>query len=978
MKKPSFWAVLALAALAAGFSGCQGEETPPPPELVKPEPRAPFDEKELGALRYRAGQPDVETIEDANGKLLAISGRLQAKNDTSAATSQEAAIRFLLGFGAKNWGWGSQDEHLAIVTPAFESIAAEKTVDTGKLRIRPVQVMQLLKGIPMEDRLATVQVSEHSKEKGFILTGYQGRLGPEPVGVASATPVLSLDRALFKASSDPRITSTHPNFPYGPNHEWTYRGKLVWSEATGALKLAYRVLGLKGDHVVRLSLLIDANTGDLLQVDEEEITDLHESTTVYWGTASAWAAPATRIDVPMLQESDGRYAMASHFGGGPGVVYLSDTKNSKGPADIIFRDTINFTDTGYLPHRYATDAYFHALTTIDFFNKSFGWLSWNGIGGDLRLNANYNPDPSKPAGFNASARGGNINLFAGLPGWGDKPAAAALSVVGHEFGHLVIESTSPLQYKNQSGALNEAIADLLGQLVRDWSSDILGNECSADGTRGVRNMANPPARGQPDRLSNYVVTEDDAGGVHTNSGIVNKAHYLMVKGGEFNGLKVQPIATSLPDSLKAIGKLTMSAFQSGLFYDNTTLQEYAAGIYGWCRSNRKLFSTKPDDVCGSLHDALTAVELLSFGAGAPTDLMPVLKYAAVDSGSYGPYTRIGFTIRNLGAAKFKGTVTAEFRSSGGTIAYGKTSIFLELDGRSETSATHIIYGFTRELIDQLPTEGVLTLIVDPAIEANPYNNKIKVALSAEPVPIGTRDSVIKDGKLQLKLKNNGKFPLVSGDVAARILFRADGTSKFTYAPGVTDAPKQKLNAESLLPDTFNGPAESVLNLEETAPAGMVALPPPMPGGNILTQIGGINFGYVRLGKDGQLRNSMGTVISGPTVFAVLNSDRRFPVGLGSNVLFCLNCQASDGVSVVSFSVVDFETEAPVGALFPAEIASMLQDAVPIKLKPVPVVMLPNFFSWVFTPGVNGGIGGPWTDPDPMPVLRARSIKNAGF
>jgi hypothetical protein len=50
-------------------------------------------------------------------------------------------------------------------------------------------------------------------------------------------------------------------------------------------------------------------------------------------------------------------------------------------------------------------------------------------------------------------------------------------------------------------------------------------------------MQNPPAFGDPDRMTSpaYVRTAVDGGGVHTNSGINNKAAYLMVDGGTFNG-----------------------------------------------------------------------------------------------------------------------------------------------------------------------------------------------------------------------------------------------------------------------------------------------------------------------------------------------------------------------------------------------------------------------------------------------------------
>ena len=53
-------------------------------------------------------------------------------------------------------------------------------------------------------------------------------------------------------------------------------------------------------------------------------------------------------------------------------------------------------------------------------------------------------------------------------------------------------------------------------------------------------MANPPAFGDPDRMTSadYYTGTADSGGVHTNSGVNNKAVFLMVDGGTFNGRTV--------------------------------------------------------------------------------------------------------------------------------------------------------------------------------------------------------------------------------------------------------------------------------------------------------------------------------------------------------------------------------------------------------------------------------------------------------
>jgi Zn-dependent metalloprotease len=122
---------------------------------------------------------------------------------------------------------------------------------------------------------------------------------------------------------------------------------------------------------------------------------------------------------------------------------------------------------------------------------------------------------------------------------------AALDVIGHELAHGVTQYTAGLAYTGQTGALNEHISDVFGILVKQYTlrqtasqSDwIIGEGLfgPAVNGKGIRSMAAPgtayddPVLGrdpQPAHLRDYVVTTDDNGGVHINSGIPNHAFYL--------------------------------------------------------------------------------------------------------------------------------------------------------------------------------------------------------------------------------------------------------------------------------------------------------------------------------------------------------------------------------------------------------------------------------------------------------------------
>jgi Zn-dependent metalloprotease len=122
----------------------------------------------------------------------------------------------------------------------------------------------------------------------------------------------------------------------------------------------------------------------------------------------------------------------------------------------------------------------------------------------------------------------------------------SLDVIGHELTHGVTEDEGPLDYQAQSGALNESISDVFGSLVKqhalgqtaDQADWLIGAGLLAEGVQGkaLRSMAEPgtafddPVLGkdsQPAHMRDYVRTVDDNGGVHTNSGIPNRAFYLV-------------------------------------------------------------------------------------------------------------------------------------------------------------------------------------------------------------------------------------------------------------------------------------------------------------------------------------------------------------------------------------------------------------------------------------------------------------------
>lgn len=124
------------------------------------------------------------------------------------------------------------------------------------------------------------------------------------------------------------------------------------------------------------------------------------------------------------------------------------------------------------------------------------------------------------------------------------PFSASIDVCAHELGHAV--TGDRLVYKDAAGALNEHMSDAIGATVSqqalglsvtDPAGWLIGSGIFMPGVnaRGLRDMLSPgtayddPRLGkdpQPAHMSGYVVTTDDDGGVHINSGIPNRAFAL--------------------------------------------------------------------------------------------------------------------------------------------------------------------------------------------------------------------------------------------------------------------------------------------------------------------------------------------------------------------------------------------------------------------------------------------------------------------
>lgn len=206
---------------------------------------------------------------------------------------------------------------------------------------------------------------------------------------------------------------------------------------------------------------------------------------------------------------------------------------------------------------------------------------------------------------NGSPLVGNINYYFGSlnAAWSQNnrkmyyaSGMAVNDITGHELTHAVTADTAQLEYNAQSGAINEGMSDVFGWAVDpdDW---MLGEDSAAG---AMRSLSNPPSFSQPDKLfsNRYWCSSQDAYGVHANSGILNKAFYLMVQGGSFNSCNISPIGK---DRALAIFYRSLTRYLSAnsnyLNLYNSLLQS-CGDLYGSDRN-----------VCEQVDVALQAVEI---------------------------------------------------------------------------------------------------------------------------------------------------------------------------------------------------------------------------------------------------------------------------------------------------------------------------------------------------------------------------------
>lgn len=547
--------------------------------------------------------------------------------------------------------------------------------------------------------------------------------------------------------------------------------ELLWIPAgTGAdspLRLAYEVQLRSNIHTARIQ--VDARSGAIIRALNTTPSEWYDDGTP--GTVDVKDETGVTQSIVTTLDGDTWYmgfgapysdpGLSPYFNAGA-FLAISDTA---GRADLrlLYQEAMSIdaaegtntwaTDPTYTGNtRAATSLMKNLRRALGWWHSSYSWRSWDGRGSTLWTSINTNKTPGSPD-FNAWGGGGGIQIGDGTTAAGET-LAMSLETVGHEFMHNVISATSRLVYADESGALNESLADFFGAALTATGADRFNNAQFGElpsGSGSVRNMQNP----RISRYTNYLVTTNDAGGVHTNSGILNKAHWLVVMGGAFNGLSVDPIGVS------RVAEMLKAANQFRLYSPDTTMEEYAASIVGYCDLVSlfvRAFGGTPDTaICTSLTRAYRATLLLRAAAGG-IDISLDRAFVGAKAPQENLNKAVAFEITNLSLVDVFARDTLQLQVTdeiGGITALANRGFFGDRISKTDISVHchHYLDNFligpedTRCGLVDMPVgilDGYMTgirrftleaVVMPPYADLNTRDNRIKLSVGSDYRPL---------------------------------------------------------------------------------------------------------------------------------------------------------------------------------------------------------------------------------------------------
>jgi bacillolysin len=446
-----------------------------------------------------------------------------------------------------------------------------KSSEKDKLGNTIVRLQQVFNGVEV---WGSTQVA-HVNDKG-VLTVISGTVVPDLDKKESLKqkPKVAAKQAIETAQKDLGFT---PEYTTQPSVK-----AVVYRDGDKA-SFAYVVnLNFLSPEPGRYDYFIDANTGKILnkynrignvegsekRPAKEGETKIPVNTDVVGTTVNGTGTGVLgdTKSFKMVKSGASYYLQDDTRGKG---VHTFDAKNRTSLPGSLWRSPDALLDAAY--DRAAVDAHAYASQVYDYYKDVFGRNSFDNNGAILKSVVHYSRNYSNAFwdGTQMVYGDGDGTTFTALSG--------ALDVIAHELTHAVTERTSDLIYQNESGALNESLSDIFGTLVEFHTNNNpdyeIGEDVYTPGKAGdaLRSMSDPTKNGDPDHYSKRYTGPGDYGGVHINSGIINKAAHLLAVGGTHYGVSVTGIGN------EKVGQIFYRA-NTTYFTASTTFSQARAGL----------------------------------------------------------------------------------------------------------------------------------------------------------------------------------------------------------------------------------------------------------------------------------------------------------------------------------------------------------------------------------------------------------------
>lgn len=409
----------------------------------------------------------------------------------------------------------------AMAKRAATSYIRQKTNDDGSYLLPPVisvslnteAELVLYTGKDAEEQSPAVAETEAAPSMPFYAYKVRVYTGEAPQ-----------DTSKYDPDEDPTLDDNRPVGEEGDSN--VVMGSTPETEADPAISIDWTVyvnpLAFKDQTIQRVHHAMDNHHTDSWSATTQNLPCLNGS--------------IQKID--MRQKGSGNNAQYEYYNKSRKISVLQAKKynsatDSYGPEDKSRTEALVTRNPQNCPT--ANTILYHAEKVYDYYRDVLGRKGYDDKKSNLFVC--YYADYYKGS-VNSYWDGGNKKIFITLPRDGVN-YARCLDVLGHEFTHGVnsyrVGNGKGLEYKNESGALDEAYADIMGESIEGKIKD--GNWLHAEDKSGY-NTSNPnrdlenPERGHYNQR--YTGTKDN-GGVHTNSTIFSHAYYLMATDSRIKG-----------------------------------------------------------------------------------------------------------------------------------------------------------------------------------------------------------------------------------------------------------------------------------------------------------------------------------------------------------------------------------------------------------------------------------------------------------